>query len=1460
MTEEILPGLTKTIAKDPSPPDSQTQKAPLPAVPLDATYITTLAWNDLVDRSDSIVKYISGENDDGVISLQSIGGIPDPAAGMVLARNAENDAYEWVSVVSNSGITTLNAQTGPTQTFIGSGNLNIVSADNVHTFSFSLPSNVVTVSGEQTLVDKTLTAPIIADFTSATHDHSNGASGGQIGLNALTASGTKNNTTFLRGDNIWAVPVSGGVAGITSLNGLTGSIQTLLGSGNLNISSAGNAHTFSFTLPSNVVTTLGTETLTNKTLTTPTIGSFTNATHDHSDNAGGGQIGLNALSATGTRNATTFLSGDNTWKVITSGVSGITSLGGLTGAVQTFAGSGGLTISSSGTVHTLTAPSRIHNLGGQTGGTQTLASGTGITVSSNSNIHTFSIESSVVTTTGAQTLSNKVLTTPTVSSFINATHNHSTAATGGLISGVHTGITGLGEQTQSLDMGGNNILDIGTIFFGTASVDVFTTILKDENDDLIFNVAGYQGLRLVESGTEVDVIFGKNTEIALSATSGHIHIPACDGVPTGTPQAYHGKIPMIFDKVNDTLFAYNKSQWNLVGGIFSLGGLTAHHQTFTNGTFIDITSAGSTHTTDLSATGTPSATTYLRGDNTWATITSSGSISAGTGLTLTGNVMSVNKVQTGIRSIEFENVVNTPPTSSMALYQQGSNWIENIRQGEFKQIRFAGAVKYVFSAGSFRLQNNALRFRDELHMVSTSNNVLQIQVKIGDADAVTEYEFSPTALDMKSNNITNVGTISAAATGGLIVRIGADNDFTFTTTALNLGGMALQNAPHDHTNALGGGQLVATTSLTATGTKNNTTYLRGDNTWAAITSGGAISAGTGLTLTGSVMRITAGVQSTITGLGAQTQALDMNDHNLILHTAAGNNTEITSTSLGSSLNLRARGSTGITLTKSTNTGGPEVILGNGTLAAADTRGFVRINSVPGIPTGTPAVSTGTPIIYNSTNNSLHAYSGSSWNTIGGGGTGITSLNGLTGATQTFTDGTFIDITSSGTSHIIDLGATGTPSATKYLRGDNTWSTVPGVTTLNGLAAFVQTFTGVGGIGITSSGANHTFTIGSSIVTLTGTQTLTNKTLTTPTINNFVNASHTHVNNNHGGKLGLGALTTSGTRNETTYLRGDNTWATVSGGITSLNAQSGSTQTFASGSGITVTSNSNIHTFSLESSVVTTTGAQTLSNKVLTTPTISSFTNATHNHSTTATGGQLGLNALTATGTRNATTFLRGDNTWATVSGGGTPITAGTGLTLASNVMSITAGVQSTITGLGAQSQDLTMGGNDILNLGTISFGDYTITTTSFDLRFNVPSGDFVSFHVGQGNKLTISSTSVTIADDLIMIGHIFAGGSGITFDSTGDTDITGSASVINLNVRGDRGIGLYNDSSVTNPDVAIGDGTILSTTTTTGFLHIPRMNGVPTGTPVLRDNRTPIVCNASNNRLYIYTGSTWTAV
>jgi len=73
---------------------------------------------------------------------------------------------------------------------------------------------------------------------------------------------------------------------------------------------------------------------------------------------------------------------------------------------------------------------------------------------------------------------------------------------------------------------------------------------------------------------------------------------------------------------------------------------------------------------------------------------------------------------------------------------------------------------------------------------------------------------------------------------------------------------------------------------------------------------------------------------------------------------------------------------------------------------------------------------------------MYFYNGSAWVEMDGSGSGVISL--------TPTNGTFIDITQNATSGAItttaDLSATGTPSATKFLRGDNVWATPAGAYT------------------------------------------------------------------------------------------------------------------------------------------------------------------------------------------------------------------------------------------------------------------------------------------------------------------------------------------------------------------------------------------------------------------------------
>tara|TARA_R110002073_G_scaffold79657_7_gene192135 strand:- start:641 stop:4846 length:4206 start_codon:yes stop_codon:yes gene_type:complete len=148
-----------------------------------------------------------------------------------------------------------------------------------------------------------------------------------------------------------------------------------------------------------------------------------------------------------------------------------------------------------------------------------------------------------------------------------------------------------------------------------------------------------------------------------------------------------------------------------------------------------------------------------------------------------------------------------------------------------------------------------------------------------------------------------------------------------------------------------------------------------------------------------------------------------------------------------------------------------------------------------------------------------------------------------------------------------------------------------------------------GTGLSASTVNpggdeeYTFTIDSTVTTLTGTQVLTNKTLTSPVINTGI--SGTAIDN-------TGTLGTSTTKVPTqnavkTYVDAQVTASDLdfqgdSGGALSIDLDS-ETLTVAGGTGIATTGSSNTLTVDIDSTVTTLSGTQTLTNKTLTSPKI-----------------------------------------------------------------------------------------------------------------------------------------------------------------------------------------------------------------------------------------------------------------
>jgi len=93
----------------------------------------------------------------------------------------------------------------------------ILSTDNLGALAATTSAQLAGVISDETgsglLVfgtSPTIVTPTIASFVNATHNHQAAAGGGTlVATSALTATGTKDSTTFLRGDDTWDVPVTG---------------------------------------------------------------------------------------------------------------------------------------------------------------------------------------------------------------------------------------------------------------------------------------------------------------------------------------------------------------------------------------------------------------------------------------------------------------------------------------------------------------------------------------------------------------------------------------------------------------------------------------------------------------------------------------------------------------------------------------------------------------------------------------------------------------------------------------------------------------------------------------------------------------------------------------------------------------------------------------------------------------------------------------------------------------------------------------------------------------------------------------------------------------------------------------------------------------------------------------------------------------------------------------------------
>ena len=212
--------------------------------------------------------------------------------------------------------------------------------------------------------------------------------------------------------------------------------------------------------------------------------------------------------------------------------------------------------------------------------------------------------------------------------------------------------------------------------------------------------------------------------------------------------------------------------------------------------------------------------------------------------------------------------------------------------------------------------------------------------------------------------------------------------------------------------------------------------------------------------------------------------------------------------------------------------------------------------------------------------------GTNINISPGSGLGIVTINSTDEFTGTVTsiatsNSTFVDvtggiITNTGTITAA-LSATGVPSISTYLRGDNTWATIPAdVNTTydldsiqSGADADIRLSGNDGTVDIVKliAGTNVTLTDAGNAITIDVPSGMTDIALTTALFNTTAITASAQITNVAGGTstltllkynggLDIGVVPEGGTAS--TFLRGDGTWVTPAGGVGTVTTVSAST--------------------------------------------------------------------------------------------------------------------------------------------------------------------------------------------------------------------------------------------------------------------------------------------------------------
>jgi hypothetical protein len=464
---------------------------------------------------------------------------------------------------------------------------------------------------------------------------------------------------------------------------------------------------------------------------------------------------------------------------------------------------------------------------------------------------------------------------------------------------------------------------------------------------------------------------------------------------------------------------------------------------------------------------------------------------------------------------------------------------------------------------------------------------------------------------------------------------------------------------------------------------------------------------------------------------------------------------------------------------------------------------------------------------------------------------VDQIQGASGTTVTIPAGTTLDISSATlSSQSVALSAISRAggSSLQVLRintagdgleyatiagGGSVVLTISDGSTPDNVTVGTDTLTFTGGTGLTSTVTNNTvtFNIDSSVVTLTGSQVLSGKTLTSPTINTATADDLTIT----------GTLTAGGgvgTNGQVLQSTGTGTqWATVAGGgsVTLTISDDTSTTTdllvgsdtlsILGGTGLTSAISGDTITLNIDSTVATLTGSQTLENKttdnLVLTGTLTAGggvgssgqvlkSTVTGVEWANETGGGGGGTLTIVDDTSTSSSIVVGTDTLK-IAGGTNITTSISGDTLTINGPNLTSYITaSSSDALTNKTFDANGTGNSLSNVEVADFASGVVDTNLISVSASddtLASAKAIKSYVdsavgGVSASLTLvddtsTQASITLSEDTLQV----SGGTGITTSISGDT----------LSIAGDdattstKGIASFNtaDFSVTSGDVTI---------------------------------------------------------